>query len=255
MAPGFSQTLIVNDERVSEEDTGDYFPWWLNDLVTAMTDPLPMVDNLKQINSQIAKPRGSESSNTCADLHTRIDRWVFCFEGSHGLVTSAFARGYQVEFKDFQNFADKRVARLVIVDPEPGTTIQERITELTELRQVDETLFAILQTIPFSDLIRSIKVDEATIRGLALNGTEITWPMVGGGPMTGRCAVYVSVDRKGHVREVWPGGCDNPGLQDPLREQVNKWQLKPAAHNGTTVQIEGLVTFTFDIRVANRGPT
>jgi hypothetical protein len=38
-SPGFSQTLIVNGDQVSEEDKGDYFPWWLNDLVTAIFDP------------------------------------------------------------------------------------------------------------------------------------------------------------------------------------------------------------------------
>jgi Gram-negative bacterial TonB protein C-terminal len=253
-APGFSQTLIVNGAQIFEKDMGDYFPWWLNDLVTAMMDPLPMVEQLKQINSQIAKPRGSENSNTCADLRTKIDRWTFCFEGSHGLLTSASFRGYDAEFKDFKGFADKRVARLILIDPEPGTTIQARITELTELRQVDDLLFAIPKATPAQEQIKTIKVDEATMRGLALSGTDIIWPSVGGGPTTGRCAVYVSADRGGHIREVWPKGCDNPGLQDPLRAMVKKWQLKPATENGAPVQIEALVTFTFDAKVLTNGP-
>jgi len=254
-APGFSQTLIVNGDMVSEKDTGDYLPWWLSDLVTAMLDPLPMVEQLQQINSQIDKPRGSGNSNICADLRTKIDRWVFCFEGSQGLLTSVFARGYSAEFKDFRAFADKRVAHLILIDPEPGTTIQARIVELSDFRQVDEVLFALPQATPAREQIKTVKVDEATLRRLALSGTEITWPPVGGGPTTGRCAVYVSVDRAGHIREVWPEGCDNPGLQDPLRETVKKWQLKPAAENGAAVQIEALVTFTFDTKVVNDSPS
>ena len=33
--------MIVGDDRIAEQNTGDYFPWWLNDLVTAIFDPLP----------------------------------------------------------------------------------------------------------------------------------------------------------------------------------------------------------------------
>jgi len=166
-----------------------------------------------------------------------------------------FARGYSAEFKDFRAFADKRVAHLILIDPEPGTTIQARIVELSDFRQVDEVLFALPQATPAREQIKTVKVDEATLRPLALSGTEITWPPVGGGPTTGRCAVYASVDRAGHIREVWPEGCDNPGLQDPLRETVKKWQLKPAAENGAAVQIEALVTFTFDTKVVNDSPS
>jgi TonB family protein len=253
-SPGFSQTLIVNEGEVSEKDTGDYFPWWLNNLVTAMTDPLPMAEQLKQIHSQIAKPRGSENSNTCADVRTKIDRWIFCFEGSHGLLTSVSVRGYSAEFKDFKGFGDKRVARLIVIDPEPGTTIQTRITELTEFRPLDEVLFAVLNQTPLQERINTVTVDETTVRGLALNATDILWPPVGGGPTTGRCAVYVSADRAGRIREVWPQGCDNPGLQDPLREIVRRWQLKPATKNGAAVQIQALVTFTFDAKLVKADP-
>jgi TonB-like protein len=222
-------------------------------LLTAMMDPLPVIEQLKQVNSQIVKPQGSNRPNTCAEFHTQIDRWIFCFEGSHGLLTSGFFRGYDAEFGDFKSFADKRVARLILIDPEPGTTIQARITELAELHQIDESLFAVLQATPERERIRSVKVEESTVRGLALSSTEISWPTVGGGPTTGKCAVYISADRAGHIREVWPEDCDNAGLQDPLRDIVKKWQLKPAAGHGAAVQIEALVTFTFDAKVVNDG--
>jgi TonB family protein len=39
-----------------------------------------------------------------------------------------------------------------------------------------------------------------------------------------------------------------------LRETVKKWQLKPAAENGAAVQIEALVTFTFNTKVLNDSP-
>jgi hypothetical protein len=253
-APGFSQTLIVNGDKVFEKNDGDYFPWWLNDLVTAMVDPLPMVEMLKQVNAQIAKPKGSETSNTCADLHTKIDRWVFCFEGSHGLLTPAFTRGYSAEFKDFKSFGDKRVARVLIIDPVPGTTIQARVTELTELSQPDEDVFTIAQPTPLQERIGSSMVDEDMVRKMSTTSTDVVWPAVGGGLTKGRCAVFVSADSTGHMREVWPAGCDNTGLQDPLREIVKKWQLTPMSANGVPVQVEALVTFEYETHVEASNP-
>jgi hypothetical protein len=166
-----------------------------------------------------------------------------------------FARGYDAEFRDFMDFGGKRVARSVLIDPEPGTHIQARISDLTELHQPEESLFAVARPTSLQERIKSVKVAEATVRALATTSTEIDWPPVGGGPLTGRCAVYISADRTGRIRESWPHGCDNAGLQDPLREIVRKWQLKPAGDNGVPVQIEALVTFEFETKlVSNQVP-
>jgi hypothetical protein len=245
----FSQTLVVNGDVVSEQDKGDYFPHWLKNFVTAMTDPLPMMSALKQSNAQMRKPQGSEQSTTCADLHARVDRWVICFEGSHGLLASVFTKGYSAEFKDFKKFGEKRVARRITTDPEPGTKLEARITELTELTQLDEQMFIVSQPTPPKDQIKSIRIDEDVLRKLALGSTEIDWPPVGDGLATGGCAVYVSADRSGQIREAWPAGCDSASLQDPLREAVKKWQLKPAISDGMPVQVEALLGFTFHTTV------
>ena len=248
-SPEFSQTLVVNGEAVSEKDTGDYFPFWLNDLVTAMMDPLPMLSVLKQSNVQVAKPQGSEKSRACADVHARVDRWVICFEGSHGLLASVITKGYSAEFKDFKKFGEKRVARRITIDPEPGTNLEVRITELTELTQPDEQMFVVSQSTPPRDRIKSLRIDEEALRKLTLGSTEINWPPVGDGLTTGGCAVYVSADRAGHIREAWPEGCDSASLQDPLREAVKKWRLKPAISDGAPVQVEALLGFAFHTTV------
>jgi hypothetical protein len=248
-SPDFSQILIVNGDAVSEKNTGDYFPFWLNDFVTAMLDPLPMLNVLKQSNVQVAKPQASEKSTTCADLHSRVDRWVICFEGSHGLLVSVFTKGYSAEFKDFKKFGEKRVARRIVRDPEPGTNLEARITDLSELTQSDEQMFVVSQSTPLKERIKSIKIDEEVLRKLVLGNTEIEWPPVGDGLTAGGCAVYVSADRAGHIREAWPEGCDSASLQDPLREAVKKWRLKPAISDEVPVQVEALLGFTFHTTV------
>jgi hypothetical protein len=245
----FFQTLIVNGHAVSEENKGDYFPYWLKNFVTTMMDPLPMMSALKHSKVQISKPQGSEQSISCADLHYRVDRWVICFEGPHGLLASVFIKGYSAEFKDFKKFGDKRVARRITTDPEPGTNLEARITEVTELTQPDEQMFVILQPTPPKDRIKSIRIDEDVLRKLALNSTEIDWPPVGDGLTTGGCAVYISADRAGKIREAWPEGCDSASLQDPLRDAVKKWRLKPTISGGAPVQVEALLGFTFHTTV------
>jgi hypothetical protein len=253
-SPNFSQTLVVNGDAVSERDTGDYFPFWLNELLTAIFDPLPMLDALKRGNSQILKPQGSANSTSCADFRARVDRWVICFSGDHGLLSSVFTKGYAVELKNYKNFGDKRVARRIVTNPEPGTTLEAQITELSELTQPDEQTFIIQEVTPPAERIVSVRIDEETFRRLVLGSTEIDWPPTGGGPATGGCAVYASTDRNGQVREVWPEGCDSTGLEEPLREAVKKWRLKPAVSNGVTVQVEALLGFTFHTSVDNSHP-
>jgi hypothetical protein len=91
-----------------------------------------------------------------------------------------------------------------------------------------------------AERLKSVKIDEDAFRKLAVGSTEINWHPMGGGRATGRCAVYASADRSGHIREVWPAGCDSTGLEEPLRDQVKKWQLTPAVSDGAPVQVEAL---------------
>lgn len=96
-SPEFSQTLLVNGDSVYEKNVGDYFPFWLNELVTALVDPLPMLSAVKQVNTQLSRGPSSAGSRACADLRAHVDRWVICFEGSHGLLESVFTKGYAAE--------------------------------------------------------------------------------------------------------------------------------------------------------------
>ena len=244
-SPKFSQILVVNGGAVYEKDDGDYFPFWLNEFLTALFDPLPMLDTLREGNGKALKATWSPDSTICGDFQARIDRWVICIDTSHNLLSSVFTKGYGAEFKEYKRFAGRHVPRRIVTYPEPGTKIEARIAELVELSAPDEQLFVVEQPTPTGERIRSLKVDDETLRRLVIGSTEIDWPSVGTGLASGGCAVYISADRTGVIREVWPSGCDNAGLQDPLREAVKKWHLKPATSNGFPVQIEALLGFTF----------
>ncbi|MBZ5553709.1 MAG: energy transducer TonB [Acidobacteriia bacterium] len=258
-SPDFTQTLIINGDKIFEQDEDDYYALWLRELVTALLDPLPVLEVLKQSNTLISKPPNSPLANSCLRFQTKVgvapvENIAFsaiCFEGSYGLLNYVGIPGYSVEFKDYKRFKEKLVPYLLVTNPEPGTTIEAKITELSELKDPDESLFAIAHPSPKQELVRSVFLPEAPLRGLALQTPDIVWPTVRGGKTSGVLSIYVSVDRSGHVRETFPGNSANPGLDDTVRQQVQKWQFKPAVSDGQPVQVEGYLTFAFNTKIEN----
>lgn len=112
---GFSQTLIVNGDKVSEKLTGDYYPFWLHDMVTALFDPLPMVDQLKLMQGQMEIPEDSAKSNSCVNMQFKVGiapaqntvGSAFCFGGKGGLLQAVITPGYKAQFADYQPFRKK----------------------------------------------------------------------------------------------------------------------------------------------------
>ena len=252
-SPTFSQTMIVNGDQVSEKDTGDYFPWWLNDFVNAIFDPLgPLVGPaVAQSGKNAVIPHDPRVPSACPNIDGTTDRILLCFDFQRDLLTSivSLKSGYDAEFSDFRGFGKKQVPRRIAFEPESGTKIEAVISRLDELRAPDEQMFAVDQPTPARDRITRALIDQKTFRELSLTDTKIDWPLVGGPPLKGNCTVYVSADRSGHVREVWPGGCDNTGLEEPLRSAVRKWQLKTALLNNVPVQVDSRVTFAFQAQI------
>lgn len=247
-SPEFSQTLVVNGEAVSEKDQGDYFPLWLGNIMTALIDPMPGLATPTRTDPHAGdKLPHNNATSVCTGGGAGSNRWQFCLDPKNMVPTSVILdrSDYEAEFSDFQSFGKLLIARQVISNPEPGTTIQATIAYLTELQNPDEQMFAVDQPTPVQDRISSAWLDETTFRSLVETDMTVDWPAVGSGLIKGGCAVYVSTDRSGHIQEVWPGGCDNAGLEDPLREIVKKWRLKIATSNGVPVQVGARLTFPF----------
>src|SRR5207253_452441 len=129
---------------------------------------------------------------------------VFCFEGDYGLPRSVMTPGYQAEFRHYKPFGKKWIAQNVSIDPEPGTNIEARIVELSELSRPDETLFAVEQGTAPEAQLKSIRVQEAALLKLAVKTPAIAWPDVPEGKTVGTLSLYVSIDREGNVHEAWP---------------------------------------------------
>lgn len=254
----FSQTLVKNGNQISETLTGDYYPFWLHDLVTALFDPLPMAEQLKHMNGQVEIPEDSTQSNSCLNMQSRVGvapvqntvTYAFCFGGKLGLLHAAVTPGYRALFADYQPFKKKLVARTITADFAPGLTLSAKITELTEIANPDEQTFAIDKATPSTGQIKSSQVGEDSARVLAVNTPEIVWPTLREGKTSGVLSLYISTDRSGHVREAWPLGSADPQLSEAARQQVLRWQYKPYMNNGAS-QMEAVLTFAFNTKIEN----
>jgi hypothetical protein len=260
-AAGFSQTLIVNGDKVSEKLIGDYYPFWLHDMVTALFDPLPMVDQLKLMQGHIEIPEDSAKSNSCVNMQFRVGMApaqntvssAFCFGGKGGLLQAVVTPGYKAQFDNYLPFKKKMVARTIKAEFAPGLVLTAKVTEIAELAAPDEKLFAIDAATPGRDQMKTSQVAEASARALALNTPPIVGPPVREGKTEGVISVYISVDRAGQVREVWPLASNNPELNEAIREQLLHWQYKPY-NNGGPSQMEAVLTFAFATRIENPIP-
>ncbi len=255
----FSQIVIQTGNQQIEQNTGTYYPLWLSNMVTALVNPIPMLNDLTRINAHLGDE--NQQSESCVDLQTIVGEWsaqntayhVFCFDTRRGLLTSIVTPSYSAFFEDYRRFGNKLVPRKIIDDPEPGTTLLLRVTELSTLSEADEKLFTTGGLVPTTPL-RSLKIDQALADSLALNTPSIQWPTIRSGKTQGTLSIYVSTDTSGRVREAWPLNSSNAGLEDTVREQVKSWQFKPVAVAGVPVQLETVLTFAFDTKVADPIP-
>ena len=258
-SPEFKQTLIVNGDQVSEQNTGDYYPLWLKSFVTGIFDPVPNADQWNKLDAkirQITLPNG-QRSDACARMKFKLgsdavnnDAFAsICFDGT-GLLKFVGSPGYSMEFHDYKGFAKKMVARRYQDDPESGTELVANVILLEELNKPDAAMFAIGKPTPPEQRLQSVHVGQVTIEQAAGGQLALTWPPVQSGNTAGLLSMYISVDRQGHVREAYPLNSDNAGLEDAARDQILKWKLRPMVAKDVPVQAEAGLAFRFETTLA-----
>jgi Gram-negative bacterial TonB protein C-terminal len=96
-----------------------------------------------------------------------------------------------------------------------------------------------------SAILRTIVVDEGSLRQNLLPGEPMTWPPVKDGPIEGALTTSVVVDRMGAVRELGTIVSANPILSDSARQFILAMHFKPYLRNGEPVQVVSRVTLPF----------
>lgn len=246
----FSQTLVVNGDDVFEQDSDDYIPIGLQTLAIAVVDPRPILDAWRPGDQLITKANGQadESGKMCFDPQGKI-----CGYSRSGMMETVGSPGHAVTFSDYRPFANKRVARLVTYKIDQGDSLLARVTTLEEMKNIDASLFKIQVQTPKEAQIGTVALNQTELAQQALQKLEIIWPQVLDGKTTGETSYFVSIDKKGQVREVLPLSVAIERADDSARRQIMRWKFKPVLRNRVPMQVESVVNFDFNTRAY--GPT
>jgi hypothetical protein len=261
---GLEQTIVVTNGVRTEKDEGDYFPLWLRSFVTAAFDPIPNLADFDKTGAtieQITMPNGAKSSPSVR-LQSKIgtgDRATDAFSNisfdDKGRLSFYGSPRFSMEFHDYLNFGKKQYPRTFADDPEPGTRLVGKVVTLEEesKARVKPDVFIPLQS--QDNLFQSKVVSSQQMEQFTAPNPPIVWPTVHSGNTHGHLAIYIGVDNHGQVREAWPRNSDNAGLEDPARDQVRTWKIKPVLDQaGTPIQIDGGLGFHFDTSIKDPLP-
>ncbi len=241
----FAQTVVVNGDQIFEHDSDNYFPVELHALATAMVDPKPLLEEYKPGGVLLTKANGAstESGTTCFDPNHKM-----CVMHAFGLKETVGVPGHTVDFLDYKPFHEKRIARRLIFTVSVGDYLTAEVTELEDLKDPGDSLFAIPSTTPRELRIVSATLEESELRSLAVEAPQIIWPQALDGAETGKASFYVAIDPKGRVREILPVATCNERTNDSAIRQIKSWKFKQAIKDGFPVQAEGILTFDVNTR-------
>jgi hypothetical protein len=255
----FQQTVIVNGNSRFEQNSSDYFPKWLNDVVVCLFDVVPQhtLDEIRRLNETIELPDGmpgvrsvkfspsGTDGNVSASWSARVE-----FDRKWGVLTWISATGFAADFKEYRLFHNKRVAGLIETFPiAPRGDVKTKIAELNDLSDTDESLFAVPQPTPPEQRIRTVQVPEVEYRKLAINPPAMKWPPVKIRPTSGGLTTYIVTDRTGKVRECEFLISNNMSIAQSTVELVKQWHFKPLLIDGVPVQVETTMTFAFETTI------
>jgi Gram-negative bacterial TonB protein C-terminal len=245
----FSQKIILNGEKFFEQDTPEYFPLGLQSIVAAMFEPEKILARTGPADEVRTKANGlaSGSGVTCFDTTRRV-----CGSRLGGLDEFVGAAGHSIEFTDYHPFHGKRIARQVDYSFPFGGLMAARVTDLEELKNPNDDVFAIDQPTNPAQGLRVVTLNESALTSLATDKPDIIWPQVLDGNVTGKASFYISIDTSGKVHEVQPLRTDNERSDDSAIRQIKRWKFKPATVEGVPTQVDGILNF--DLNTREYGP-
>lgn len=250
----FTQSLIVNGNKVQEKDAGPVFPELLRNLTVELVDAVPRFDQLAALHQTVIKPDGKpgqirakwtipgNNGTTTKDIQASI-----AISRETGLMVYGGDIDWDVALHDFADFHGKQIARRLTAQSQGGPRLTAQITLLEDLAPADSKLFLINKPTPYEKQLRVVVIPEMTLRKLGLKMPAPHWPDIPSGARTGAMVMRVVLDREGKVQSVDDFFSDNPGLQRAATEQIMKWRFRPYRDHGAPVQVISTLTFPFTL--------
>jgi len=249
----FEQTVIVNGKLRFEQNSSDYYPKWLNDIVVALFEVVP-VATVDQVRKLAPRPfsigpvgGGMNYSQSSSDGTVTVSWGGRIAFDQTGVLTWISSTGFSADFKNYQPFHGKSVAHLIeTFPPVPRGDVTTNITELADLKDPNEKMFAIPNPTPPEQHIQTVQIPEIEYRKLAVNPPAMKWPQVTVHPTSGTLATYIVTDRDGNVRDCKFIISNNMSIADGAVELVKQWHFKPFRVDGVPVQVGTTMTFAYN---------
>lgn len=246
-SPDFHQIDIVNGGREWQKNDGDYFPEWLREMATELLDPVP---NLQEVLEHVKTAEGRHifhqlnidwvTNTGTAEVHNIVRGGIAFSEDGQLLYGSGF--GWGGEFKDYQKFHGRLVARRVSgLSPE----VTARVVTLEDLAPVSEAFFDTNAPGGNAELIKTVLVDEPSLRKNLLPIDAVAWPAVKDGPFQGNVTTIIVIDREGKVRDIESVVSENAAMNDVGKAAVRNMRFRPFLVNGARVQVVSQFTLPF----------
>lgn len=249
-SPEFHQIATASGAKEWQKNEGDYFPEWLRGASVALVNPVPsekLDKSLDQVKEGDVKRPGGITNFTWEAMSTDGNVQMALYSGvsvtdKTGLLASAWGLGFGGSYKDFKSFHGRTVAQTVTAgSPE----VTAKITVLEELRDAPPDFFDTAAVGGDAAPLRTVVMDERTLRKNLISAVAPIWPLVPGGPLSGSATTEVVVDRAVKVRYVGTIACDNPALSETFGKTVAAMQFNPFTEDGTAVQVVSRITTPF----------
>jgi len=246
-SPEFHQIAIVNRGKEWQKNEGDYFPEWLRETSVALVEPVPSLEAvLKQVDeADVLNLMGTTHFSwmiMSTDGNVEKGMGAGIYVTSAGLIESGSGLGWGGWYKDFKNFHGRMVARTVSA----GTPeVTAKVVTLEDLRDVPPGYFDAGASGADAALLRTVVVDETTLRKNLKPMEPVVWPALQDGPFEGAVTTEIVVDQTGKVRELGTIVSDNQGLSETAGKIIGRMQFEPYLQDGVAVQIVSRVTMPF----------
>jgi hypothetical protein len=246
--PNFHQIEVVNGDREWQKNEGDYFPEWLRELSVALIEPVPGLDAvLIQVeDADVKKLFGTThyswmipSSN--GEIQGTMGAGLSIADDT-GLLQYGSGFGWSGEYSDYRGFHGRMVARTVGAG---SPQVIAKVTVLEDFGAAPADLFDAGASGGDDTLLRTVLVDEISLRKNLQPAAPPEWPALEDGPAEGALTTTITVDRSGKVREVGPIVSNNPGVNEAARQMIAAMQFQPYLQDGVPVQAVSRITMAF----------
>jgi hypothetical protein len=259
-SPEFHQIEVADGDHDWQKNEGDYFPEWLRQVAIELIRPVPALDEVlahvksaqmrdfSKINPALGQLNVDWVTDTgTVEVHN-ISRSSVAINPNSGLLLYGGGLGWGCELdwgkgsQDYESFHGRTIARrLKVGSPEVTATL----VTLEDLRDVPAGFFDATSQAGDPQALRTILIDETSLRKNLLPAEASAWPPLQDGPLQGNVTTTVVVDRGGKVRETESMVSENSAINTAGRQRIFAMRFQPFLQDGIPVQVVSQITVPF----------